>query len=294
MTFNKNFASRIYLLLVIAIVIWLLIDRGSEMFDLFSEARPLPLIGLAVFAVLPFFANTAFWTIALRQLGEDISWGEVNEAAVKTTLTRYLPGGIWLFASRSIFLANKGVATRSLLVFFVLENLLAIPIAVLIGSLLLASSSAIPYWVGWVSAVFLITVTILARPILHKALVWWAKRKNLETPSKISNLGIAQMYISLVFYWFVFGTVFYTYLQLMGQSIDWPTAVGGFSLLWRISLFTPFAPHGLGVFEPSFIALVDWTMNALLLVGAFRVVLLIRDLLLTVAAGFFMKKTPRN
>ena len=294
MTFNKNFASRIYLLLVIAIVIWLLIDRGSEMFDLFSEARPLPLIGLAVFAVLPFFANTAFWTIALRQLGEDISWGEVNEAAVKTTLTRYLPGGIWLFASRSIFLANKGVATRSLLVFFVLENLLAIPIAVLIGSLLLASSSAIPYWVGWVSAVFLITVTILARPILHKALVWWAKRKDLETPSKISNLGIAQMYISLVFYWFVFGTVFYTYFKFMGQSIDWSAAVGGFSLFWRISLFAPFAPHGLGVFEPSFIALVGWTVNALFLVGAFRVVLLIRDLLLTGIAGFFIKKSSQS
>ena len=127
MTFNKNFASRIYLLLVIAIVIWLLIDRGSEMFDLFSEARPLPLIGLTVFAVLPFFANTAFWTIALRQLGEDISWGEVNEAAVKTTLTRYLPGGIWLFASRSIFLAYKAVATRSLLVFFVLEKFACYP-----------------------------------------------------------------------------------------------------------------------------------------------------------------------
>ena len=189
MTFNKNFASRIYLLLVIAIVIWLLIDRGSEMFDLFSEARPLPLIGLAVFAVLPFFANTAFWTIALRQLGEDISWGEVNEAAVKTTLTRYLPGGIWLFASRSIFLANKGVATRSLLVFFVLENLLAIPIAVLIGSLLLASSSAIPYWVGWVSAVFLITVTILARPILHKALVWWANVRIWKLRAKFQILG---------------------------------------------------------------------------------------------------------
>ena len=68
MTFNKNFVTRIYLLGVIAIVIWLLIDRGSEMFDLFSEARPLPLIGLAVFAVLPFFANTAFWTIALKAI----------------------------------------------------------------------------------------------------------------------------------------------------------------------------------------------------------------------------------
>ena len=102
------------------------------------------------------------------------------------------------FASRSIFLANKGVATRSLLVFFVLENLLAIPIAVLIGSLLLASSSAIPYWVGWVSAVFLITVTTLARPILHKALVWWAKRKDLETRAKFQILGSVKCTFHLV------------------------------------------------------------------------------------------------
>ncbi len=101
-----------------------------------------------LFAVLPFFANTAFWTIALRELGEDITWKQVNEAAIKTTLTRYLPGGVWLFASRSLFLANQGVATRSLIILFGLENLLAIPIAVLISSLLLAASSSVPYWLG--------------------------------------------------------------------------------------------------------------------------------------------------
>ena len=102
------------------------------------------------------------------------------------------------------------------------------------------------------------------------------------------------MSISLLVYWFVFGTVFYTYFKFMGQSIDWSTAVGGFSLFWRISLFAPFAPHGLGVFEPSFIALVGWTVNALFLVGAFRVVLLIRDLLLTGIAGFFIKKSSQS
>ena len=99
-----------------------------------------------------------------------------------------------------------------------------------------------------------------------------------------------RMCVSLVAYWLIFGTVFYTYFHLMGQSIDWSTTVGGFSLFWRISLFAPFAPHGLGVFEPSFIALVGWTVNALFLVGAFRVVLLIRDLLLTGIAGLFIKK----
>jgi len=294
-TFNKSIISRIYIFALVAIMIWLLVDRGPDIFDLFSDARPLPVIALVIFAVLPFFANTAFWTIALRELGEDITWKQVNEAAIKTTLTRYLPGGVWLFASRSLFLANQGVATRSLMILFGLENLLAIPIAVFIGSLLLAASSSVPYWLGWVSALFLIVVTTLARPILNKILAWWTKRKGLETFNKISNIGIVSMYVSLVAYWLIFGTVFYTYLHLMGQSISWPTAAGGFSLFWRISLFTPFAPHGLGVFEPSFIALVGWTVNALFLVGAFRVVLLIRDLLLTGISGFlFRKQTDTN
>ena len=294
MTYNKSLVTRIYLLIVVAIVIWLLVDRGSEMFDLFSASHPLLIVALVIFAVLPFLANTAFWTIALKELGEDVSWRQVNEAAIKTTLTRYLPGGIWLFASRSLILANEGVATRSLIVMFAIENLLAIPIAVLIGSLLLAASSSVPYWLGWVSALFLVAITILARPILNKILAWWAKRKGLETPSKISNIGIGRMYVSLVAYWLIFGTVFYTYFHLMGQSIDWSTAVGGFSLFWRVSLLTPFVPHGFGVFEPSFVALVGWTVNALFLVGAFRIVLLIRDLLLTGIAGLFFKKVSRN
>ena len=294
MTYNKNFVSRIYLLAVISIIIWLLVDRGSDMFDLFSASNPLLLVALVAFAVLPFLANTAFWTIALKELGEEITWKQVNEAAIKTTLTRYLPGGIWLFASRSLALKNEGVATHSLIVLFGLENLLAIPIAVLIGSLLLAVSSSVPYWMGWVSALFLIAITTLARPILNKILTWWTERRELEIPDKISTLGIIRMSISLLVYWFVFRTVFYTYFKIMGQSIDWSTAVGGFSLFWRISLFAPFAPHGLGVFEPSFIALVGWTVNALFLVGAFRVVLLIRDLLLTGSAGFFIKKSSQS
>ena len=294
MTYNKSLVTRIYLLVVVAIVIWLLVDRGSEMFDLFSASHPLLIVALVIFAVLPFLANTAFWTIALKELGEDVSWRQVNEAAIKTTLTRYLPGGIWLFASRSLILASEGVATRSLIVMFAIENLLAIPIAVLIGSLLLAASSSVPYWLGWVSALFLVAITILARPILNKILAWWAKRKGLETPSKISNIGIGRMYVSLVAYWLIFGTVFYTYFHLMGQSIDWSTAVGGFSLFWRVSRLAPFVPHGFGVFEPSFVAVVGWTVNALFLVGAFRIVLLIRDLLLTGIAGLFFKKVSRN
>ena len=161
MTYNKSFVSRIYLFVVVSIVIWLLVDRGSEMFDFFSTSNPLLLVALVVFAILPFFANTAFWAIALKELGEEITWKQVNEAAIKTTLTRYLPGGIWLFASRSLALKNEGVSTHSLIALFGLENLLAIPIAVLIGSLLLATSYGVPAWMGWIS------LSLLALSLIH-------------------------------------------------------------------------------------------------------------------------------
>ena len=54
MTYNKSLVTRIYLLVVVAIVIWLLVDRGSEMFDLFSASHPVLIVALVIFSVLPF------------------------------------------------------------------------------------------------------------------------------------------------------------------------------------------------------------------------------------------------
>lgn len=262
------------------------------MLDLFSAASPFSLIVLVFLAILPFLANTAFWTIALRELGEVVTWRQVNRASTKTTLTRYLPGGIWLFISRSLALTHEGVAASSLVVMTGLEVLLATPVALLIGSILLSSSHELPNWLSWAALSLLLGITTLARPFLNKILRWWAKRKKIQLPPKLSSMAIFRMSISLMVYWLVFGTVFFFYLELMEQTISWTGAVGGFSLSWRISLFTPFAPQGLGLFEPSFIALLGWSADALLLIGAFRIVLIIRDLLLTVGAGMIFKKRP--
>ncbi len=49
MTYNKSLVTRIYLLVVVAIVVWLLVERGSEMFDLFSASHPLLIVALVIF-----------------------------------------------------------------------------------------------------------------------------------------------------------------------------------------------------------------------------------------------------
>lgn len=279
-----------YLVVLVGVASWLIVDRGPAMADLFREARPWPLLGLVAASLLPFLANTAFWTIALRELGENISWGQVNTAAAETTLTRYLPGGIWLAAGRGVALSRRGVGTPALVAMVGLEVALAAPVAILVGSVLLAGSPKAPGWLGWLAAGLLVATATLARPALNSALAWWARRRHQPPPAGLTTGGIGRLALALGAYWVIFGSFFWAYLEVMDRSASWLAATGGFALSWRIGLFTVVAPQGLGVFEPTFVALVGWSADALLLVGAFRVLLLLRDLTLTALAGWLARR----
>ena len=281
---NRRRATIAYLVALAAVTAWLVADRGSAMVDLVDQVQPVPLLGLVAASMLPFLANTAFWTLALRELGETVSWQQVNAAAAETTLTRYLPGGIWLAAGRGVALARRGVSSPALVAMVGLEVALATPVALLVGSVLLAGSPNAPAWLGWLAAGLLVVAVTLARPALNGAMAWWARRRHQPPPTALTTAGVGRLALALAAYWVIFGSVFWAYLEVMDRSAGWLAATGGFVLSWRIGLFTVVAPQGLGVFEPAFVALIGWSADALLLVGAFRVVLVLRDLAITALA----------
>ena len=282
---TRRRATIAYLVVLAAIAAWLIADRGPAMAEVVGQARPWPLLGLVAASILPFLANTAFWTLALRELGETVTWQQVNGAATETTLTRYLPGGIWLAVGRGVALARRGVGTPALVAMVGLEVALATPVALLVGSVLLAGSPNAPAWLGWLAAGLLVGATTLGRPALNGALAWWARRRHQPPPAALTTAGVGRLALALAAYWTIFGSVFWAYLEVMDRSAGWLAATGGFALSWRIGLFTVVAPQGLGVFEPAFVALIGWSADALLLVGAFRVVLVVRDLALTALAA---------
>ena len=283
-------ATIAYLVVLVAVAVWLVTDRGSAMVELVSQAKPWPVLGLVAVSMLPFLANTAFWTLALRELGETVSWQQVTEAATETTLARYLPGGIWLAASRGVALARRGVGTPALVAMVGLEVALATPVALLVGSVLLAGSPNAPAWLGWLAAGLLVVAATLGRPALNGALAWWAQRRHQPPPAALTTAGVGRLALALAAYWVIFGSVFWAYLEVMDRAAGWLAATGGFALSWRIGLFTVVAPQGLGVFEPAVVALLGWGADALLLVGAFRVVLVLRDLALTALAALVTRR----
>jgi len=270
-----------WLALLAATAVWLVATRWADMADLVADARPLALLGVLAASTLLLIPNALFWSTALRSLGENVGTGPVLHAASRTLMARYLPGGVWYAAGRSVLLVGRGVRPTALVAVSGLELGLGAPTALVVGGLLLAGDSALPAWVPWVGAGVLAAATLVARPVLNRLMGWWSRRRGQATPRALTTGALASLVSVMAAYWLLMGAVFRSYLGAMGTDIGWAEGSGAFLVSWGIGFFAIFAPLGLGVSEAGFIAIVGWGADAVVLLAGFRLVLLVRDLGLT-------------
>ncbi|MEE1565456.1 MAG: hypothetical protein V1249_10790 [Acidimicrobiales bacterium] len=270
-----------WLALLAATAVWLVATRWADMADLVADARPLALLGVLAASTLLLIPNAVFWSTALRSLGENVGTGPVLHAASRTLMARYLPGGVWYAAGRSVLLVGRGVRPTALVAVSGLELGLGAPTALVVGGLLLAGDSALPAWVPWAGAGVLAAATLVARPVLNRLMGWWSRRRGQATPRALTTGALASLVSVMAAYWLLMGAVFRSYLGAMGTDIGWAEGSGAFLVSWGIGFFAIFAPLGLGVSEAGFIAIVGWGADAVVLLAGFRLVLLVRDLGLT-------------
>ncbi len=270
-----------WLALLAATAVWLVATRWADMADLVADAQPLALLGVLAASTLLLIPNAVFWSTALRSLGENVGTGPVLHAASRTLMARYLPGGVWYAAGRSVLLVGRGVRPTALVAVSGLELGLGAPTALVVGGLLLAGDSALPAWVPWAGAGVLAAATLVARPVLNRLMGWWSRRRGQATPRALTTGALASLVSVMAAYWLLMGAVFRSYLGAMGTDIGWAEGSGAFLVSWGIGFFAIFAPLGLGVSEAGFIAIVGWGADAVVLLAGFRLVLLVRDLGLT-------------
>lgn len=270
-----------WLALLTAVATWLVATRWADMADLVADARLVALLGVLAASTLLLVPNALFWSTALRSLGENVGTGPVMHAASRTILARYLPGGVWYAAGRSVLLVGRGVRPSALVAVSGLELGLGAPTALVVGGLLLAGDSALPAWVPWAGAGVLAAATLVARPVLNRLMGWWSRRRGQATPRALTTGALASLVSVMAAYWLLMGAVFRSYLGAMGTDIGWAEGSGAFLVSWGIGFFAIFAPLGLGVSEAGFIAIVGWGADAVVLLAGFRLVLLVRDLGLT-------------
>jgi len=275
----------LWLAVVAALTAWLAATRWDDMSALVDDLSSGPLIVLVAASCLLLVPSAAFWTLALRSLGERPRYGTVLHASARALLTRYVPGGIWYAAGRGTLLKRHGVSVAASATVGSLELALSAPVAIVVGAVLLAASGAVDPWVGVGAVVVLLAVLGLGGSLVGRLVAWWARRRGGEPTAIPPTTTLFQLAAVLVGYWLAIGTLFWAYLEVVGSTATgWSRTVGAFGVSWGLGFFALFAPQGLGVFEGAVVSVLDWGTDAVLLVAGFRAVLLARDLLLTAVA----------
>ena len=282
----------LWLAVVAALAAWLAATRWDDMSALVDDLSPGPLIVLVAASCLLLLPNAAFWTLALQALGERPRYGIVLHASARALLTRYVPGGIWYAAGRGTLLKRHGVSVAASATVGGLELALGAPVAIVVGAVLLATSGAVAPWVGVGAVVVLLAVLGLSGSVVGRLVTWWARRRGGEPAATPPTTALFRLAAVLVGYWLTIGTLFWAYLEVVGSTAaGWGRTVGAFGVSWGLGFFALFAPQGLGVFEGALVSVLDWGVDAVLLVAGFRAVLLARDLLLTAVAEVVARRS---
>ena len=281
----------IWIAVVAVLAAWLAADRWNDMSALVDDLSPGPLVLLVAASCLLLVPNAAFWTLALRALGERPRYATVLIVSARALLTRYVPGGIWYAAGRGTLLKRHGIGMAASATVGGLELALGAPVAIVVGTVLLAASGAIAPWVGVGAVVVLLAVLGLGRSVVSRLIAGWARRRGSEPAATPPPVTLFRLATVLVGYWLAIGTLFWAYLEVVGSTATgWSRTVGAFGVSWGLGFFALFAPQGLGVFEGALVSVLDWGADAVLLVAGFRAVLLARDLLLTAVAEFVARR----
>jgi hypothetical protein len=277
-----------YGFVVVVVVVVLVARRRDDLADLVEGAQPAWLLLALALGFLQLVLNAAFWSAALRGLGEPRSGTEVLDAGARSLLARYVPGSIWYQVSRAALLRRDGASTRAVSTVAVLDTALGVVVGAVIGTGLLASAGRLPGGDAWLVLWVVLLAVGCSPPVVNAGLRLLSRWRGGEA----ARLAWPQFLVLLgwmALFWVNAAAMFTVYLHAFpGVSLPSTLEVAGsFMVSWVVGFFAVFAPQGAGVFEVTVAnLLVDGPIGAVaLVVAGYRALLLVRDVVAVGAAN---------
>lgn len=195
------------------------------------------------------------WTQLINAFGHDLRYGDVYRAYRKSELSRYVPGGVWQFASRVYLTRRYGVEAATCLCATMLDMVLA-ALASLVPAAWLAASAATSLE-GWQKGLLLAFPVLACGAVYPRALNAWAgplaRRAKLPfRPIEITAARMLSIWAGYVGAWILLAFAMALFASAILPSLDGGqlTAIAGrYALAWFVALLTMVAPAGVGVRE---------------------------------------------
>jgi uncharacterized membrane protein YbhN (UPF0104 family) len=278
-------------------------DNWLEVNSIYIDAAGWAILAVATGVTL--FAHIwagLIWTWILKELNYSVSSVEFIQVYLKTNIAKYLPGNVWHYYGRILAAKNADIppeiATLSVLLEPLLMATAALIVVILFGSQLAVNNSN--FWIELCKFISLFILLAVIHPlVLNPILVFLSKLKNKSLKNQ-SSVSETQNIID-------FKLVRYPLRPLVGELIflglrstgfiltmfalsplklsEIPLLLGGFSFAWVLGLVVPGAPGGLGVFEATAIAILQYRFPPALVISAIALYRLISILAETAGAG---------
>ena len=270
---NNNVISVVLTLVVMVMIV----QAGSK---LLSECTILPNIfspwfaAAIVLAVIYRIVNAYGWALVLRAMNQQVDGVQATRIWLRSESRRWLPGGVWGYASRATQAKSLNVSTSVASASMLLELLLTMaaalivvaPVAFFFGDDLITAIGGLELssqLVWLVMSVLFGTIALgfTFRQIVFKKLNSLRSRLGAFKGVRLSGQGLVTALIFYTSMGLLNGCVtLFLVWSMPGEAAPASVIIAATSLAWVIGFLAIFAPGGLFVREAIFAAcLAPWT-----------------------------------
>jgi len=220
-------------------------------------------LGAMVLLALSFTPRPLGMFFFLRGSSQNINFIQSSRAYFLSQLTKYLPGGIWVFPTRVVLLKESGVQASMSTLGLAYESIAMVISSAGVGLLALGMEPAGNMWnspimLGAAGVSVVGVVFVLFGPEIIKKLIpgqfsqvsFLNSMEKVPIKRRFANLSLTTGCYLLM--WVLTGLSFYLLiLALGGHNLPVFLPVGIFSLSWLVGFLSVFNPGGIGLREAA-------------------------------------------
>jgi uncharacterized membrane protein YbhN (UPF0104 family) len=220
------------------------------------------LAGAIVLGVAAVIGSSLIWLVILRRLGSPVRW-PAAAIYLQAQLSKYVPGGVWQYASRGAMARGYGLSVRTV----------ARSLPIELVATICAGGAFACLAVGWWGAIAAAAAIVVAAGV-----------GGYLDDGRIARRVTAQTVPLYAATWPLIGVSFWMTARAflhVGPS-DLALYTGAFAAAWLVGLIAIYAPGGIGVREAVLVAILGpriGSANALVVAAASRAVFTLADLI---------------
>jgi len=224
------------------------------------QAGPLVLGSVIVLGTLTVLVGA--WTASLRWCAAQITALDAAKVWFTANLARFLPGGVWQFASLALMASRYGVSTAAATATVLLEQIVLLITGLAVVAVFTPAVLHAAWWQGALVVAIILGIVILALPRPGGRLGRWLERYVPSLKQVWSQLGARHLLLFIVILivpWLMYGTAFRLLaIGLLGSVAgSWGFYIAAFTGSYLAGVIAVFAPAGLFVREAALIGVLS-------------------------------------